>query len=277
MWLLLPASAGVLFLGATLYFYRGSYTPPPSAKVATEQITLPSLASSSRAPSEAVVLRAGVLLIDNIHNNAFDVEELDTLDSKVAGRGYDIQFMVGRDVRFPRIPPLTLLEQQLRKADSFAVVLPTIGYDAAEVELVKRFVSKGGRLLLIGDPTRSHQANSLADAFGLLFQTGYLYNVVDHDLNFRNIFVRDFRPDQVTEGLEAIALYTAGSIKSTGPPLALADTNTFSSRLERIDPFTPIVKGTDGNVLAIADLTFLTPPGTPPWTTPGSSPTSPIF
>ena len=126
--------------------------------------------------------------------------------------------------------------------------------------MVERFVDKGGRLLLIADPGRRHRANSLSERFGILFEAGYLYNVVEHDLNYRNIFVRDLRADQVTEGLRAITLHTAGSIKSTGEPLAYADVNTYSSMVERVEPFTPLVKSADGQVLAISDLTFLQPP-----------------
>ena len=164
-----------------------------------------------------------------------------------------------RDVRFGG-GRLALLTEHLREADSLAVVLPRIPYAPEETEVVRRFVEKGGRLLLIGDPGRPHQINSLAESFGIQFQAGYLYNVVEHDLYFRNIFVRDFRADQATEGLSAIALYTAGSIRSTGAPLAYTDTNTYSSMIERVAPFTPIVKGADEGVLAISDLSFLRPP-----------------
>jgi hypothetical protein len=83
---------------------------------------------------------------------------------------------------------------------------------------------------------------------------------VDHDLNFRNIFVRDFRPDDLTDGLTTIALYNAGSIQTTGQPLAFADTNTFSSMVERVEPFSPMAKSADGRILAISDLSFLRPP-----------------
>ena len=100
----------------------------------------------------------------------------------------------------------------------------------------------------------------MAESFGILFQEGYLYNVPEHNINYRNIFVRDFRPDELTEGLTEITLYTSGSIKSPGIPLAFTDRNTFSSVIERIEPFTSIVKSTDGQVLAISDITFLLPP-----------------
>lgn len=113
---------------------------------------------------------------------------------------------------------------------------------------------------MIGDPTRDHNINSLAERFGITFQPGYLFNTIDYDLNFRNIFVRDFRPDLITEGLRQIALYAAGPLTSSSPGLAYTDGNTRSSVVERIEPFFPIVKAADNRVLAIGDLTFLVPP-----------------
>ena len=257
IWLLLPVSAIAFFGGAPL-FYRGSYSPPPSPRLSVDKIALPSYPSGSSV-AEAPVVRQGVLVLDNAHDNAFGTEDLNTLIARVADRGYEVEFLMRRDVRFGG-GRLALLTEHLRKADSFAVVLPRFPYSPEETEVVRRFVEKGGRLLLIGDPGRPHQINSLADSFGIQFQAGYLYNVVEHDLYFRNIFVRDFRADQATEGLSAIALYTAGSIRSTGAPLAYTDTNTYSSMIERVAPFTPIVKGADEGVLAISDLSFLRPP-----------------
>ena len=188
-----------------------------------------------------------MFVVDFAHFNDFAEREMNTLVSKVANRGYTVELMERQG----------LLEEKLRRADSFAVILPRQPYTKAETAILGRFVDKGGRLLLIGDPGRRHDINSVAESFSILFQEGHLYNVPEHNLNYRNIFVRDFRPDELTEGLTEITLYTAGSIKSPGIPLAFTDRNTFSSVIE---PFTPIVKSTDGQVLAISDITFLLPP-----------------
>ena len=140
------------------------------------------------------------------------------------------------------------------------MALPAVSFESEEIDSLRRFVAKGGRLLLLGDPGRPNSINGVADSFGILFQDGYLYNLKDHDLNFRNILIDEFRADEVTDGLTQIAMYTAGSIKSFGASLAFTDENTYSSMVERVESFTPVVKSDDGNVLAIADLTFLVPP-----------------
>ena len=259
LWLLLPISAAVFYAGATLFYYPSSYSPPPSGKIAVDQIALPSYAPI--AAPEAPVAREGLLIVDNAHGNDFSEEELSTLMSRVTSRGYSVEFLIRRDtvLRFGG-GDVSLLKRQLRRADSFGVILPGVIYTSKEVEVVRGFLEKGGRLLLIGDPGRTNAINSLADSLGFLFQHGYLYNVVDHELNFRNIFVNDFRTDQVTEGLTSIVLFEAGAIRSTGVPLAFADTNTYSSMVERVEPFSPMAKTADGRVLAIGDFTFLRSP-----------------
>ncbi len=65
----------------------------------------------------------------------------------------------------------------------------------------------------------------------------------------------------MTQGLKEIVLYTAGSVKSTGPGLAFTDnSNTRSSITDQIAQFQPLVWGNRNNVLALYDLTFMIPP-----------------
>ncbi len=186
--------------------------------------------------------------MDALHSNAFEENELTTLSSRVASRGYDVEFVS------------STLEEKLRRADSFLVILPQVDYSEGEAALVERFVEKGGRLLLVSDPTRRRQINTLAERFGLNFQPDYLYNVEEYDLNFKNIIVREFQPDELTTGLDAIALYTAGSIRSSGPGLAFTGANTRSSVVEATEGLYPVAWGNSRNVLAIADFTFMVPP-----------------
>ena len=261
--LLLPSVALIYFLGAYFFFYRGDYDAPPAVDIRFEDIIQPT--SSQTSFSEVPQIHEGTLLVDGSHRNDFDEPEISAFLAKVSSRGYDIQLMgtPGNFGGFRRLDlreRTELLEQTLRQANSLAVVVPEEPYSQEEVNLVKKFIAKGGRLLLIGDPTRDHQINTLAEPFGINFQPGYLYNTIDYDLNFRNIYVRDFRPDLITQGLSQISFYAGGAISSATPGLAYTDGNTRSSVVERIEPFFPIVKGGNGQVLAIGDLTFLVPP-----------------
>ena len=261
--LLVPLVALAFFLGAYFFFYRGGYDPPPAVTVSFDRVSPPT--SSHTGFTEVPELHSGMLLVDGAHRNDFTRGEVSNLLARVASRGFDIEFIgeegtLGAFRRLDDDERLPMLREKLRQADSFVVMVPGEDYIREEVDLVERFIDKGGRLLLIADPTRDDEINSLAERFGITFQPDYLYNNVNYDLNFRNIFISNFRPDEVTQGLGQIVLYTAGSVKSSKPWLAHTDASTRSSIAERIEPFYPMVKGENGRVLAIHDLTFMLPP-----------------
>ena len=197
--------------------------------------------------------------MDTAHRNSFQPAEVVSLLNRIGPRGYEIKYL--GDFNSGDADRASQLEEGLRGADSFLVILPRDSYSSQEAGLVEKFAGKGGEVLLIGDPTRRHDINSLAGRFGLDFQPDYLYNIRENDLNFQHIYVRDFQPDQLTQGLGEIVLYTAGSVKSSGPGLAFTDnTNTRSSITDQIEQFQPLAWGNRNNVLALYDLTFMIPP-----------------
>ena len=256
---LLPIFAAATFAGAFFFYNQGSYTPPSSVDIPFQQITSPGVAPDAPVDSGSAQAQRGLLLVDALHVNSFTASEIGTLSSWVANRGYDVE-VIGSFAPVEGHVRLRLLEEKLRRADSFVVMLPQETYSEAEVDLVERFVEKGGRLLLVSDPTRPNRINVLAKRFGVEFRPDYLYNTVEYDLNFRHIFVRDFQPDPLTSGLDTITLYIAGSVRSSGHGLAFTDTNTRSSLVEAAQDFHPIAWGDSRNVLAIGDFTFMVPP-----------------
>ncbi|PKB83737.1 MAG: hypothetical protein BZY88_01470 [SAR202 cluster bacterium Io17-Chloro-G9] len=256
--LIFPAVALAFFIGALFYYYRGTYDPPPSEALAIKDIKPP--VSSFTTLAEPPPIHDGTLLVDAGHSNGFSQAEVSAFLSTVAARGYTLDFLRELD-GFDGGATLDLLEEKLRGADSLVVIQPEDSYSKEEADLVHQFVEeKGGRLLLIADPTRKHKINSLAERFGIFFRPDYLYNLLEYDLNFQSIYVSDFRPDELTNGLGRIALYTSGSLESTGGGLAIPDANTKSTVVESIEPLYPMVKSNQGGVVAIADLTFMIPP-----------------
>lgn len=256
---LVPLFAAAAFAATFFYFYRGSYDPPPSVDIPYEEITSPGVSTDHALDSARTQLGSGFMVIDALHANAFTGAELVTLNSWVANRGYEVEIIGGFAPARPQ-DRLQLLDQKLRRADSFLVILPQINYAEAEVDLVERFVNKGGKLVLVSDPSRPNRINALAKRFGIEFQPDYLYNTVDYDQNFRHIYVRDFQPDPITNALDTIALFIAGSVRSSGNGVAFTDSNTKSSLFENFEKLYPIAWGNSRNVLAIADFTFIVPP-----------------
>ncbi len=277
--LLVPIFGVAAYFATSAFFYRGGYEPPPTSDMSYAGVfTSPAPDGPLPAPPVAGG-GSGLVLVDARHRNAFTEDEILELVSKVTERGYRVElvgdqaptfgprFDSGPDADpaagfgpFPQDPSAQELEEALRGADSLVVIMPGLPYSEAETALVEKFVGKGGRLVLISDPGRRQQINTLAERFGLDFQPDYLYNLVDNDQNFRHIFVRDFQPDELTAGLGTIALHTAGSIRSSGPGLAFGDANTRSSLLGATGDLNPIALGDSRSVLAIADFEFMVPP-----------------
>ena len=260
MWklLVLPGFAVAFFVVAYLFFYQGGYAPPDAPDIAFEEIvTIPVVAADfSDQPvfsgNPVGAARRGTLLVDDAHRNAFNPAEITTLLARVSDRGYAVEFITEAGT--------TKMENQLRQADAFLVISPIEPYLREEADLVVDFVERGGKLLLLADPGRSNQLNSLSERLGISFQPDYLYNLDEYDSNFREVFVRDFQADAITSGIGEMVFYYAGSIESAGPGLALTDERTYSSIAERIVPRSPLAIGADRNVLAVHDLTLFIPP-----------------
>ncbi len=152
------------------------------------------------------------------------------------------------------------LDEELPVQGAFIIVCPQIEFSNQEMETINEFVNNGGKLLLIADPTRRGNMNSLSHEFGLIFEPDYLYNMKEYDANYRNIFVSDFKENPISKNLEKITLYTAGSISSADGGIAFVDENTFSNVIETRKGLSPIALAQESKVLAIYDLTFITEP-----------------
>lgn len=255
--LILPLAALVFVLGSIAVFYSGWYVAPQTPLPAVENLTLPSY--SSPPFLETPERRRGTLLVDMLHFNSIGEQELNVLLSRVSARGYTIQLLgsrsfLGADERE------SLLENGLRSAHALAVAMPFFEFTPRERVLVRDFVERGGKLLLLGDVIRQHSLNSLVPDFGLIFEDDYLYNVKEHESNYRNIFLRDFQPGSLTQGLRSVVFYTAGSIRAEGLGIVFTDDNTFSSKREEPGRLAVVALAAKDRVLAISDVTFMTAP-----------------
>lgn len=271
----------VVVLGRGLFYYSGFYQAPPSELPSYEHIAVP--AALSTEFSDVYEKGEGIILIDLAHDNAFDKEELNVLILRLVSRGLTIKFLSAEDslkrellgkieVEEPlgeeeeellgeeEEEPLGEEEEELPRADAFIVVCPQWEFSKEEGETIDEFVNDGGKLLLIADPTRSSQINSISLQFGLIFESDYLYNMKENEINYRNIFVAEFKETELTKNIEEIALYTAGSISSADCGIAFVDQNTFSSLIETRQELSPVAQANESKVLAIYDLTFMTEP-----------------
>ena len=256
---LLVVCGVVAFAAAYLFFYRGAYAGPPGAQLEFSPGSVAS-ANDGRQWTPSVTDRSGgLVLVDTLHSNGFSSREILTLRTRIVARGYDLE-LLGNFARAPASERVSQFTERLRQADTLVVITPLIAYSAGEVDVIEDFVRKGGKLVLVSDPGRRDQMNTLAQRFGVQFRPDYLYNQVENDKNYQNIFVRDFRPDELTAGLDTIVLFTAGSITSSGPGLAVAGARTESAVAENNGDLYVMARAADRNVLAISDFTFMIPP-----------------
>ena len=237
----------VAILLQTVFFYRGVYIAPPANLQDMGSINI-----SFYTPGEFIDIYEkgnGTVLFDFAHRNNFEPEELNVLLCRIIARG-----------NFDYLEEDGNLEEELKNASSFVVILPTGPFSEEEINETKHFVDGGGRLMMIADPTRESEINALSSHFGIIFWNDYLYNLKDNDGNFQYIFLTDFKDNNITKDLEKIVFYTACSIVSEGNGIAFTDENTYSSTKEIKGKYSPVVLANDLKVLAIGDLTFLMEP-----------------
>ncbi len=232
-----------------LFFYKGWYFSPKFKTPEFEKIT-PILYQPTEFGDTISEKKTGKIIVDLSHNNNFSLSELNVLFGRVFSRGFTIEL----------VRTASEFKTSLPEANALIVVCPRKEFSKEDVKIVDDFLKGGKKVLLIGDPTRPSEINSLSFSLNLLFEPGYLYNLKENDTNYRNIFVVKFKENPLTKGLKKIVLYTTGFISPSDLGIAFTDENTFSSLFQARKEMSPIVLAKEGKVLAIYDLTFMSEP-----------------
>ena len=248
------------------YYYEGRYAPEKAARPDLTGIDEP-LPETRPFTETEVSENRGSVIVDLAHGNHVQMAELNVLQARLATRGQRL---------LPVYDPEDL-NRQLQHAQSLVIISPAYDWMPDEIQAAQEFVEKGGRLLLVTDPSRFGviydewgyylgldpdvpHINDLASRFGFVFQDDYLYNTVENEGNFRNIVLTNLAEDELTAGLEELVFFAAHSISSEEPALLTAGDETRSSTSEREEELTVGLLAADGAVLALGDLTFMTEP-----------------
>lgn len=246
--ILVLAIVGLFVAGQAWYFSGKSYQSPTEARPSLSDISV--AAAPAGSFEETTEAKKGVILLDRAHRNSFAPGEMDVLTARLTSNGYAVE----------QVARAADLREKLHYADAAVLISPQTAFSDADGKLLQAFVRKGGKLLLMGKPTRVSEINGVASRFGLLFEPDYLYNLKENDGNFKNIFITNFRDSDITNNLKKIAFYAAGSITSSDQGIAFGDANTYSSVRETKGRLSPMVLTGDSRVLAIAELTFMAEP-----------------
>ena len=247
--------AVLTFLVMAIVFYQGRYVSTARTPQVLD-LTVPRLISPAVAESP-VTARRGTLVVDALHANEFGEDEVSAFLSRVTDRGFTVEWARGGGGEDRG----QALAARLRGADALLSVMPGAPYSATEIDAVRDFVRRGGKVMLVADPTRPSRVNTLSSAFGITVEDDYLYNVTEHDANFKNVIFRNFRPHPLTRGLRQVVFYTSSSLRAASGGLIFGDENTVSSMVERgANPFAVAAEAAQGRFIVLSDLTFMTDP-----------------
>ncbi len=236
----------VVFLVQLLFFYRGVYIPPHVN--APDFLSINVNLSAPTEISDSFTSGSGTVLIDMSHGNNINAGDLNLLLSRIIARGYRLEYF--RDG--------SNLKTNLSGSTSFVVISPASSFSAADAKSVKEFIGGGGRLLMLSEPIKESEINSLAAEFGILFWNDYLYNLKENEGNFRYIYLTEFAESNITKGLRRIVFYTSGSVFGNG--IIFTDSDTYSSSRGEKGRYAAAAMAEDSKVLAIGDVTFLSEP-----------------
>jgi hypothetical protein len=272
LWIVLAVFA-LPILVHLVWFFPGFNLPRTIATPDYGHLKMPE-APVSTPQTEEIKQKGGVVLVDYSHSNSFQPNEIQMLVNALGERG----------ARLELNSDSTKLEAQLKYAGAYVVISPAYNFTSDEIRLVQDFVGYGGRLAVFTDATRGtisydffgsptssmpdvNTANPLLEPFGITVNADYLYNLVDNEGNFRNVYFENFGKSDLTWGLKKVALYGVHSMETdSGLPLLTGSDKTFSSQTDAIpgnDPkmgWAAAILSEDGNVLAVGDFTFLMPP-----------------
>lgn len=197
------------------------------------------------------ITAGNIVLVDISHSNLFVYELLGTLWGKLIENNLKLAFA---DTDY--LQELMMLGGPR----ALIVICPSQSFSQDEVAIIREYVSHGGKLIMIYDPSRvsSWYINSLAQEFSLYFSDGYLYDLKNNYGVYRNIKIRKLAKHTLTENINELTLFTAAHIYGGEIKLANTFENSYLSLTDMQGTYTPIV--VSGNVVAIGDLTFLMDP-----------------
>lgn len=251
-----------------VWYYRGL---PSQSKVLEPNYasnTVPQPPISTPAPEPVQTTSGKIVVLDNSHSNQYTPSEVEDFISQLTRRGAQVEIDSGDPS----------LETRLKYASAYILFSPSTLFSTDEINQLKAFVGRGGRLIVFADPTRFtttfdsstgasvpqpdvDDINPVVMPFGIMVNKDYLYDLDKNEGNFRNVYFSQFNKNSVTSGLSQVVFYGTHSLTTQGgTPLILGDAHTLSSNTDSGNNLASAVLSADGNVLAFGDFSFLIPP-----------------
>ena len=252
------------FMMRGLWFYRGIYFPADretSPDFSEFTVIQPAL-STLPAFQEIHNGEGKRILFDQAHNNQYTLAEIESLRGLLLNQGVEII----------ELRPKADLPEMLKKADAFVTITPTDFFTESDLKAIEDFVERGGRLLVIADPTRSLSeydkdreksvvlTNEILEPFRIAFRNDYVYSLVNYEGNYRNVHINPSGSHPLTMKLSNLVFYAAHSLTSLNNVILTGDETSLSSLDDQGARHPVAALDASGNVLAIGDMTFMTTP-----------------
>jgi hypothetical protein len=264
---LLVATAGV----ATAVAGVGGGGAAPTV----DELTVESFESESSvatpAPEDGTVEMSAdaedkVVVVDAGHGADIDKEALAPFASTLSENGATVKYFVG-----PRQGGETLNET-LRDADAFVTFGATQRYTDAELDGLEAFTDAGGRVLAMNEPASasgglggllvvSYGSSGppmpmapLMSQYGMAYESGYLYNMHDYDVNYRNVYATPTGDSPLTEGVDRLVFHEARPVAG-GSAVVTASERTALSATRTQDTYGVVARS--GNVVAVGDTSVV--------------------
>jgi hypothetical protein len=252
------------FMMRVLWFYRGIYFPAnreTSPDYSEFTVIQPAL-STLPAYTEMNYGEGKRIMFDQAHNNQYSLAEIESLRGLLLNQGAEIL----------ELRPKENLSEKLKKADAFIIITPTDFFTESELRAIENFVERGGRLLVIADPTRSvsesdrereksvNLANEILEPFRISFRNDYVYSLVKNEGNYRNIHVHPAGNHLLGMNLTNLVFYASHSVAALDNIVLTGDETSLSSLDDQGARHPVAALDASENVLAIGDMTFMTTP-----------------
>jgi hypothetical protein len=211
-----------------------------------------------------------VILLDMSHGNYFSLSELGAFTDELTKTGGRLEIVDYNND----------LPTMLKYATGYIIIAPTSAFYQSELTAIHHFVERGGRLLVISDPTRDvvsygssyssgtilgsltgvDYANQILTPYQIAFNNDYAYNLVENEGNFRNVISSPSVSADFKDTIKWVILYSSHSLRTNQNTILLGVDKTYSSLTDSGEKLALAVTNNANNVLAIGDFTFMTVP-----------------
>ena len=154
----------------------------------------------------------------------------------------------------------TQLGERLAEADAFVTF--RTDYEPDQLDEIESFVESGGHVVLATEPDAAYSepgAASLDATLDVTTESGYVYNMVENDLNYRRVYAETAGDGALTEGVDRAVFPSATPVGTTvGGTDVLRPIEGSELSTTRAPTDAPLLVRND-EVVMVGDSDFLSP------------------